>query len=69
MNFGSLCGFSNVLIILPYGDTYRRHRRLVHEQFGSRVASAEYLKIQELGARETLVKTLEQSENLYKHLK
>ena len=69
MNFGSLCGFSNVIIILPFNDTYRAQRRLVHEQFGSRGASAEYRSIQETGARQTLIKALKQAENLEKHFK
>lgn len=67
--FASLCGFTNFLISHQYNDTYRKHRKLVHQQIGTKSLSAAFNPVQDQEALRFVLRTLEDPANMMKHLK
>jgi hypothetical protein len=69
LNFASLCGFENFLITHQYNDTYRKHRKLVHQQVGTKSLSAGFNSIQEKEALQFVLMTFNDPDNVMRHLK
>ncbi|KAL4906367.1 cytochrome P450 [Aspergillus multicolor] len=47
LNFATLCGFENFLITHQFNDVYKRHRRMVHGEMGTRALSERFSPVQE----------------------
>ncbi|KAF9895198.1 hypothetical protein FE257_000100 [Aspergillus nanangensis] len=69
LNFASLCGFENFLITHQYNNVYRKHRKLVHQQVGTKQLSAGFNPIQEKEAGQFILMTFKEPENVVQHLK
>lgn len=70
MEFGhKLCGYENLLPIQPFGNTYRRRRKLVHRQFGTKAAVIPYQTIQDEESRRNALRILNRPEELVEHMK
>ena len=69
LNFASLCGFENFLITHQYNDTYRKHRKLVHQQVGTKSLSAGFNPVQEKEALQFILRTFNDPDNVMRHLK
>ena len=69
LNFATLCGFENFLITHQYNNTYRKHRKMVHQQIGTKSLSAGFHPVQEKEALHFTLQTLHDPDNVLKHLK
>ncbi|KAM4058927.1 cytochrome p450 [Hirsutella rhossiliensis] len=70
MEFASrLCGFDRFLPGKQFDDTYRWHRRLIHQQLGTKSAVARYHDILEGEVQHFLVRVSREPENLLKLFK
>jgi hypothetical protein len=69
LNFATLCGFENFLITHQYDDKYRKHRKMVHQEIGTKSLSAGFHPIQEKEALHFTLQTLHDPDNILKHLK
>ncbi|KAJ7499265.1 cytochrome P450 [Mycena latifolia] len=66
---GELVGWKNTLVLLPYGDRFRRFRRLFHNIIGSRAAIKQFLPVEELETRRFLRRVLAKPGDLPKHIR
>ncbi|KAK7212547.1 hypothetical protein V2G26_019725 [Clonostachys chloroleuca] len=70
MHFGAdLCGYGTLLSFQQYNKTFRQHRKLVHQQLGTKAAAARFRDIQDVESRRFLFRILETPEDLMKHVK
>lgn len=65
----NLCGFGVLLGFLQYDSTFRHHRRLVHQQLGTRTDVARFRDAQDIESHRLLLRILDDPMNLVKHLK
>ena len=69
LNFAKLCGFENFLIAHQYHDKYRKHRKMVHQEIGTKSLSAGFHPVQEKEALHFTLHTLRNPEGVLQHLK
>ncbi|KDR83471.1 hypothetical protein GALMADRAFT_645322 [Galerina marginata CBS 339.88] len=61
---GELVGWKNTMVLLPYGDRFRRYRRLFHSLIGTSSAVRCYYPSEELEARRFLRRVLMKPDDL-----
>jgi hypothetical protein len=66
---GELIGWKNTLALLPYGDRFRRFRRLFHRCIGSNASMKQYLPAEELETRRFLRTVLAKPGDLATHVR
>jgi len=66
---GELVGWKNTLVLLPYGDRFRRYRKLFHRSIGSINTIRQFQPIQSLESRRFLRKLLSNPQNLQSHIR
>ncbi|KAL7925639.1 cytochrome P450 [Trichoderma austrokoningii] len=64
-----LCGFEKFTSGRSYDATFRLHRKLMHQQAGTRLLAARFNKVQDVESRHLLQRILDDPENLFKHFK
>ncbi|KAL8748488.1 MAG: hypothetical protein Q9184_007266 [Pyrenodesmia sp. 2 TL-2023] len=69
LNFATLCGFENFLITQQYDDKYRKHRKMVHQEIGTKGLSAGFQPIQEKEALHFVLQTFKDPDNMMVYLK
>ncbi|KAI4106153.1 MAG: hypothetical protein LQ339_003150 [Xanthoria mediterranea] len=69
LNFATLCGFENFLITQQYNDKYRQHRKMVHQEIGTKRLSAGFQPIQEKEALRFVLQTFNDPDNMMVYLK
>ncbi|KAL8982136.1 MAG: hypothetical protein Q9205_003262 [Flavoplaca limonia] len=69
LNFATLCGFENFLITHQYDGKYRKHRKMVHQEIGTKGLSAAFRPIQEKEALQFVLQTFNDSDNMMVYLK
>lgn len=67
--FIGIVGMSKFLAFLNYNSEFRHHRKLVHQQLGTRAVSAKFQGIQDVESRRFLLRILRDPKNLMKHIK
>lgn len=65
----NLCGFGEFLPSQQYDDNFRRGRKFVHQQLGTKAAVTRFNDVQEVEVRRFLLRVLNQPETLAEHLK
>ncbi|KAG6868405.1 hypothetical protein C0993_003642, partial [Termitomyces sp. T159_Od127] len=66
---GNLVGWKNTLILLPYGDRFRRFRRWFHGIMGSRASVQQFSHIEELQTHKFLQRVLKNPVGLADHVR
>ncbi|KAF7331776.1 hypothetical protein MKEN_00057500 [Mycena kentingensis (nom. inval.)] len=66
---GELVGWKNTLVLLPYGDRFRRFRRLFHNIIGSRNLMKQFHPMQELETRRFLRRVLAKPGDVATHIR
>ena len=66
---GELVGWKNALVLLPYGDRFRRYRRLFHRLIGSQAVVKRFFPGEELEARRFLRRVLMKPNDLAAHVR
>lgn len=69
LNFARLCGFENFLITHQFDDKYRKHRKMVHQEIGTKGLSAGFQPIQEKEALQFILQTFHDPDNMMVYLK
>ncbi|KAK1855946.1 cytochrome p450 oxidoreductase [Colletotrichum chrysophilum] len=69
MRFADICGFASLLNLQQYDGTFRRHRKLVHQQFGTKAVAARYRDNIESESHRFLLRVLDDPANLVSHIK
>ena len=69
LNFATLCGFENFLLTHQYDDKYRKHRKMVHQEIGTKGLSAAFQPIQEKEALRFVLQTFHNPDNMMVYLK
>lgn len=69
LNFATLGGFENFLITHQYDDKYRKHRKMVHQEIGTKGRSAGFQPIQEKEALCFVLQTFNDPNNMMVYLK
>ncbi|KAL9585518.1 MAG: hypothetical protein Q9212_001471 [Teloschistes hypoglaucus] len=69
LNFATLCGFENFLITHQYNDKYRLHRKMVHQEIGTKRLSAGFQPVQEKEALQFVLQTFNDPDNMMVYLK
>lgn len=64
-----MCGFDNYTSGRPYDATFRLHRKLMHQQAGTKQLAARFNEIQDVESCHLLQRILDDSENLIKHFR
>ncbi|KAF5692956.1 oxidoreductase [Fusarium denticulatum] len=68
--FGNeMCGYNQILSFKPYGKLLKQHRKLVHQQLGTKTAASRFRDIQDVESRRLLLRILESPEKLFEHIK
>lgn len=66
---GELVGWRDTLVLLPYGDRFRRYRRFFHKLIGSGAAMKQFHPIEEVEARRFIRQVLEDPNKLSAHIR
>ncbi|KAF8076044.1 cytochrome P450 [Lyophyllum atratum] len=66
---GNLVGWKNTLVLLPYGDRFRRFRRLFHGVIGSRANMKKFSHVEELETHRFLRRVLTKPGDLAAHVR
>ena len=69
LNFATLAGFENFLITHQYDDKYRLHRKMVHQEIGTKGLSAGFRPVQEKEALLFILQTFNNPDNMMVYLK
>ncbi|KAK1961023.1 cytochrome P450 [Colletotrichum sublineola] len=69
MRFADLCGFASLLNLEQYDATYRLHRKLVHQQFGTKAVAARFRGTLDVESHRFLLHVLDDPANLVQHIK
>ncbi|KAF5664654.1 oxidoreductase [Fusarium circinatum] len=68
--FGNeMCGYNQILSFKPYGESLKQHRKLIHQQLGTKSAASRFRDIQDVESRRLLLRILESPEKLSMHIK
>ena len=66
---GELCGWKDSHILLPYGERFRRERKMYHRTIGTPNAIKQYLPIEEQETRRLMHMVLENPDDLADHIR
>lgn len=69
LNFAKLSGFENFLITHQYDSKYRKHRKMVHQEIGTKGLSANFQPIQEKEALQFVLHTFNNPDKTMVYLK
>jgi len=64
-----LCGFGDFLLFQQDNNHFRRGRKLVNQELGTKAAAARFKHAQDVHVRRFLIQVLKQPESSIKHLK
>ncbi|KFY08517.1 hypothetical protein V492_06154 [Pseudogymnoascus sp. VKM F-4246] len=64
-----LCGYETIMICQGYTDTFRHHRKLLHQELGTKVSAAQFRGVQELEVNRQLIRALNEPEKFLEHFK
>lgn len=67
--FANECGFGNFLPFRQYNDAYRWHRKLIHQQLGTKITASQFNHVQDVESWRFLWRCLNEPEKLVNHLK
>ncbi|KAG2077744.1 cytochrome P450 [Suillus decipiens] len=66
---GELIGWKNIMVLLPYGNQLRHHRKKFHNVIGTRAAVAIYSQVEEVETRRFLKRVLTKPDQLQAHVR
>lgn len=64
-----LCGYESIVVCQGYTPTFRRYRKYLHQELGTKVSAAQFLGVQEAEMNRQLVRGLREPEKWISHLK
>lgn len=67
--FASMCDFERILSFKQYTPTWRKHRRMLHQEMGTKTIASQFQDIQDIESRRLLFKILKDPQALSPHIK
>ncbi|KAG5990599.1 hypothetical protein E4U54_004071, partial [Claviceps lovelessii] len=67
--FANACGFGNVTSNITSGPVHRHHRKLVHQEFGTKLLVKQYSSIQDVESRRFLLRVMNEPARTIDHIK
>lgn len=67
--FAEMCGYTLLLNLLQYDDTFRLHRKFVHQQFGTKSIVSRFHDVLDMESHRFLFRILEDPAELVEHIK
>lgn len=64
-----LCGYEAIVVCQSYTPTFRRYRKYLHRELGTKVSAAQFQDVQEVEVNRQLVRALKHPEQWKSHLK
>lgn len=64
-----LCGYESIAICQDYSPTFRRYRKYLHQELGTKVSAAQFRDAQEIEVNRQLVRALKEPEKWLEHFK
>ncbi|KAJ6000078.1 hypothetical protein N7481_000487 [Penicillium waksmanii] len=64
-----LCGYESIVVCQNYNSTFRRCRRLLHQELGTKVSAATFCEVQEFEVNRQLVRALNEPGKWLEHFK
>lgn len=64
-----LCGYGAIVLCQNYNADFRRYRKLLHRQLGTKLSAAQFRSDQELAIKQQLVRALNDPDRLFDHFK
>ncbi|KAH9908656.1 cytochrome P450 [Xylariomycetidae sp. FL2044] len=66
---GEMCGFENILGIVPYGEKFRTYRKSFHTALGTTAVLSRFQRLQEAESHRFLFRLLEKPQDLREHIR
>jgi hypothetical protein len=64
-----LCGYESIVVCQGYTPTFRRYRKFLHRELGTKSSAAQFQNVQEVEVNRQLVRALKHPEQWKAHLK
>lgn len=64
-----LCGYEAIALCQSYTPMFRRYRKLLHQELGTKVSAAQFRDKQDIEVKRQLVRTLDAPEDWLQHIK
>lgn len=64
-----LCGYESIVVCQEYNPTFRRYRKLLHRELGTKVSASAFNGAQEIEVNRQLVRALNEPGKWLEHLK
>lgn len=64
-----LCGYESIVVCQGYTPAFRRYRKYLHQELGTKVSAAQFVGVQETEVNRQLVRGLREPEKWISHLK
>lgn len=64
-----MCGYGNFMVMQGNGDFFRRQKKLMHQQLGSKAAVAKFDELRYSEVRNFLLNLLKDPESLFDHIR
>jgi hypothetical protein len=64
-----LCGYESIVVCHGYTPTFRRYRKYLHQELGTKVSAAQFRDAQEIEVKRQLVRSLNAPEKWLDHFK
>ncbi|TBU32655.1 cytochrome P450 [Dichomitus squalens] len=66
---GELVGWKRILVLQPYGNTFREHRRMIFQLIGSKKNMARFVPLVDAKTRDFITEVYREPESLLKHIR
>lgn len=64
-----LCGYESIVLCQGYNPTFRRYRKYLHQELGTKVSAAQFRHVQEIEVNRQLVRALNEPGKWLEHFK
>lgn len=64
-----LCGYESIVLCQDYNPIFKRYRKLLHRELGTKKSAAQFLSIQEMEVKRQLVRALNDPSRWLDHFK
>jgi hypothetical protein len=64
-----LCGYESIVVCQGYNPTFRRYRKYLHQELGTKVSAAQFRDAQEIEVNRQLVRALKEPDKWLEHFK
>ncbi|RFU75124.1 hypothetical protein TARUN_7126 [Trichoderma arundinaceum] len=68
-HFANMCGYDNMMTLMDYTDLFRRHRKFIHQQLGTKALVSRFNNVQDLESKRYLMRVMKNPGNLFQHIR